>query len=389
MCGIAGVVGASRIAGGASHVVEQMTARLIHRGPDHGAVWCEPDGSVALGHRRLSIVDLSPEGHQPMSSSSGAFVIVYNGEVYNFIGLRQELEADGHRFRGRSDTEVILAAIERWGVDSAIARFGGMFAFALWNRKSRELILARDRLGKKPLYFGRIGNTVAFASELKALRCVPGFTGEINGQSVAQYLRHNYVPAPHSIYRNVYKLAAGSIARFSVAADCVDTPKITAFWTLKDSAFCTEKYSGSANDAVRDLETLLRDATSSRMVADVPLGAFLSGGVDSSLVVAMMQMSSSIPVKTFTIGFNEKSYNESQHALAVARHLGTDHTEIIVTARDALNVIPKLPTIYDEPFADSSQIPTYLICEATRRSVTVALSGDGGDEAFVESVPMR
>lgn len=382
MCGIAGLAGSLASGSSLEGVVTKMTAALAHRGPDDSGVWSNARHHIALGHRRLSIIDLTAEGHQPMRSASGRYVIAYNGEIYNFGELRRELGLAGNRFRGRSDTEIILAGFDEWGIDAAIRKFTGMFAIALWDTREHELLLIRDRVGKKPLYFGFIGGSLAFASELKAIRCVPGFTAEIDRNAIAAFLRHNYVPAPRSIYRDIQKLEAGSIARFRVKPEETRLIGIHRYWRPLDSGTLMKRFSGGLDDAVEELETLLRDATATRMVADVPLGAFLSGGIDSSLVVAMMKSTSSLPIRTFTIGFSEQDFNEAEHARSIAQHLGTEHTEIYITAQDALNVIPRLPHIYDEPFADSSQIPTILVCEATRKSVTVALSGDGGDESF-------
>ena len=360
-----------------------MTRVLSHRGPDDEGIWIDADAGVTLGHRRLAVIDLSVEGRQPMFSGTGRFVISFNGEVYNFRELRTELEKLGHSFRGHSDTEVVLGAVEQWGPESAVQRFVGMFAFALWDRHERALHLARDRIGEKPLYYGWVSGDFVFASELKAMRAYPGWTGDIDRGALALYLRHNYIPTPYSIYKGVYKLESGTI--LTVRSD-TPSARLTpvAYWCARDAVENGRDMSltGNHREAAEQLETLLLEAVSQKMIADVPLGAFLSGGVDSSTVVALMQASSSRPVRTFTIGFHESEYNEAQHAKAVSRHLGTDHTELYVAPKEAIDVIPLLPTIYDEPFADSSQIPTYLVSRLARQYVTVSLSGDGGDELF-------
>ncbi|ODG98812.1 asparagine synthetase B [Nostoc sp. KVJ20] len=358
-----------------------MSDTLLHRGPDNGGSWVDAEIGMALGHRRLAIVDLSPEGHQPMISANGRYVIVFNGEIYNFLELKRQLESLDHHFRGRSDTEVMLASFSQWGLHEAIGRFNGMFAFALWDRQERILHLGRDRLGEKPLYYGWMGQTFLFGSELKALKIHPAFQAKINRDALAIYLRNNYVPAPYSIYEGIYKLPPGTILTWNG----VDThPNPVPYWSAIKAAELgvNEPFTGSEMEAVAQMEALLQDAVGLRMVADVPLGGFLSGGIDSSTVVALMQAQSSQAVKTFTIGFDEDSYNEAHYAKAVAQHLGTDHTELYVTPKDALAVIPKLPTLYDEPFADSSQIPTFLISQLAKQDVTVSLSGDGGDELF-------
>jgi asparagine synthase (glutamine-hydrolysing) len=382
MCGWSGIWqsgGASR-----QELCEQariMADTLMHRGPDDEGTWADPEAGVAFGFRRLAIVDLSPEGHQPMCSESGRYVIAFNGEVYNFTALRQPLESLGHRFRGHSDTEVILAAIEEWGLEAAVRQFVGMFAFALWDKHDRTLSLVRDRIGIKPLYYGWMGRTFLCGSELKALRAHPSFHPHIDTAAVALYMRHNYVPTPYSIYQGIAKLPPGSILTLSSPTD---RPTPVPYWSLKEIAEqgIAHPFSGSEDEAGEHLERVLREAVALRMVADVPLGAFLSGGVDSSLVVAHMQIQSRSPVKTFSIGFREAGYDEARHAHAVAAHLGTEHTELYVTPADAQAVIPDLPTIYDEPFADSSQVPTFLVSKLTRKHVTVSLSGDGGDELF-------
>ncbi|MFN3077750.1 MAG: asparagine synthase (glutamine-hydrolyzing) [Alphaproteobacteria bacterium] len=382
MCGLAGVIDFTRSVGEEPlrAVTTAMADSLVHRGPDDGGVWVDAAAGIGLGHRRLSIVDLSPAGHQPMVSADGRYVIVYNGEVYSHQVLRTELEALGRRFRGHSDTEVILEACAEWGVPATVRRLIGMFAIALWDRKTRTLTLVRDRLGIKPLYWGRFGSLFLFGSELKALRAHPGWRPEINRDAVVSFLRHNYVPAPHSIYLGVHKLEPGRI--LTLDADGVQTDE--TFWDARAVALAglADPLQASDEEMTGQLDALLRDAVGRRMVADVPLGAFLSGGVDSSTVVAMMQAQSDRRIKTFSIGFDEAGFDEAPHARAVAEHLGTDHTELYVRWDDALALVPKLSEWYDEPFADSSQIPTFLVSEMTRRHVTVALSGDGGDELF-------
>lgn len=396
MCGLAGFVQAS-FRGGNDLIglLSSMTDAIAHRGPDDGGVWVDAETGVALGHRRLSILDLSPQGHQPMTSSGGRYVIAFNGEIYNHRALRKELECPlSHpssvmeegvvNWRGRSDTEVMLAAFERWGVEGALCRFNGMFAFALWDSRERILHLARDRFGEKPLYYGWMGDTFLFGSELKAMKAHPAWRGEIDRGALALYMRHTYIPAPYSIYSGIRKLLPAHVLSIPLSAGNRETLQSRAYWSAKAVAEAGVRHPFSGNDAeaVESLDGLLRDAVKLRMEADVPLGAFLSGGIDSSVVVALMQAQSLRPVKTFTIGFHEEGYNEAKHARAVAKHLGTEHTELYVTAAEAMAVIPQLPYIYDEPFSDSSQIPTFLVSKMTRQHVTVALSGDGGDELF-------
>jgi len=385
MCGISGFLEPSRRSGNRElqRTVLKMVNTLHHRGPDDSGAWADAETGIALGHRRLSIVDLSPEGHQPMRSVCGRFVISFNGEVYNFEELRHELEDLGYAFRGHSDTEIMLSSISHWGVVPSLRRFNGMFAFALWDRQERELHLVRDRLGEKPLYYGWIGNAWVFGSELKALRAHPDFDGEVDRDALTLYFRHNHIPAPYSIYKGISKVLPGTIVTLA-RTDVGYSPRVTRYWSARSAAErgLTEPFAGSETEAVDCLEGLLRDTVKHRMIADVPLGAFLSGGIDSSTIVALMQAQSEKPVQTFTIGFHEAEYNEAAQAKAVAQHLGTAHTELYVTPEEAMAVIPKLPSLYDEPFADVSQVPTFLISELARRSVTVALSGDGGDELF-------
>jgi asparagine synthase (glutamine-hydrolysing) len=358
-----------------------MIETVRHRGPDAGAVWVEAEGGVALGQRRLAIIDLSPGGAQPMHSADRRFVITFNGEIYNYRDIRRELQVAGHPMRSDSDTEVLLEACALWGVEAAIERAIGMFAFALWDRKTRTLTLARDRLGIKPLYYAATPERVLFASQLKAFRPAPHWKPTIDADAVAGYLRHAYIAQPRTIYREAEKLAPGHI--LTLREGSTPTPK--CFWDLRAIAVAGQRRNDPAPDAqeaTNRLDALLRDSVNLRMIADVPLGAFLSGGIDSSTVVALMQAQSTRAVKTFSIGFHESGYDEAHCAKQVAAHLGTDHTEFYVEPRHALDVIPHLADWFDEPFADPSQIPTYLVSELTRKHVTVALSGDGGDELF-------
>jgi asparagine synthase (glutamine-hydrolysing) len=382
MCGLAGFVQTAPVvaAEGMTSLVERMADTLQHRGPDDRGTWTDPRCGIALGHRRLSIVDLSAEGHQPMRSPSGRYVIAFNGEIYNFELLRRDL--DGFAWRGHSDTEVALAAFEHWGVEGALRRFNGMFAFALWDRHENTLHLARDRMGEKPLYYGWAGKTFLFASELKALRVHPAWRGDIDRDALTAYLRYNYVPAPHSIYKGFSKLPAAHRLQIAFGSAASERPR--AYWSMRDAAETgvSTRSHADERECVDELDALLRDAVKMRMVADVPVGVFLSGGVDSSTVVALMQAQSPTPVKSFSIGFTEDAYNEATHAKAVAQHLQTDHTELYVTPAEALALIPRLPEVYDEPFSDSSQIPTMLVSRLARSKVTVSLSGDGGDELF-------
>jgi asparagine synthase (glutamine-hydrolysing) len=379
MCGIAGFWNTKTIEVHPAELLDRMAATLAHRGPDDSGVFYDSNAGLGLAFRRLSIIDISAEGHQPMTSASGRYVIIFNGEVYNFEEIREELGA--HAWRGHSDTEVLLEAIARWGLESAVQRFVGMFAFAVWDRHERRLSLVRDRIGIKPLYYGRVGGHFVFASELKAFRVFPGFQARIDRDTLAAYMRCAYVPAPFSIYQDIYQLPPGHILSLS----CADgLPEISGYWTAAEVARqgVDSRVHGNDQEIIEQLQDKLLSAVRLRMISDVPLGAFLSGGVDSSVVVALMQSQSARPVKTFTIGFHEDVYNEATHARKVAEHLGTDHTELFVSAQDALDVVPLLPAMYDEPFADSSQIPTYLVSKLARRHVTVALSGDGGDELF-------
>lgn len=364
-----------------------MAQAIAHRGPDADGCWTDPERGIVLSHRRLSIIDLSEAGAQPMMSLSGRFVTAFNGEIYNHLELRRDLEAEGAApaWRGHSDTETLLAGVEHWGLSETIRRATGMFAIALWDRQDATLALARDRLGEKPLYYGWQGSggqrTLLFASELAALRVHPCFEARLDRAALSAYLRYGYVPAPGSIFEGIGKLPPGVIATW----DCdTKTPRLETYWSAIDVAAhgIAHRFSGTAEEAADEVETRLSRTISRQMIADVPLGAFLSGGIDSSTVVALMQAASSRPVRTFTIGFGDKDYNEAKDAAAVAAHLGTHHTELYVSPDDALSIIPSLPTIYSEPFADSSQIPTFLVARMARRDVTVALSGDGGDEVF-------
>jgi asparagine synthase (glutamine-hydrolysing) len=386
MCGITGFITREPCDALELHArVKDMADRLVHRGPDDSGTWVDPSAGAALGFRRLAIVDLSPAGHQPMESASGRYVIIFNGEVYNFLELRRELESRNYSFRGHSDTEVMLAAISEWGLEAAVRRFVGMFAFALWDCQDRALHLVRDRLGIKPLYYGWSGKTFLFGSELKSLRANPGFSPEIDRDALTLFFRYQYIPQPYSIYKGIQKLPPGFILTIKPGiSSSLEKTSLRAYWSAKDVAErgARDIFAGTEQDATKELDALLREAVRLRMIADVPLGAFLSGGIDSSTVVALMQVQSSRSVKTFTIGFYEDEYNEAQHAKQVAAHLGTDHTELYLSPEQVFDVIPKIPSLYDEPFSDSSQIPTYLVSALARQQVTVSLSGDGGDELF-------
>ncbi len=379
MCGIVGFLQPKPASlSDPRQIVARMTSTLRHRGPDHQGVWLDDAGILALGHRRLSILELSAVGHQPMLSASRRFVIAFNGEIYNHTDLRATLDAE-HRvaWRGSSDTETLLAAIEHWGVKAALERSVGMFAFALWDMRTRTLTLARDRMGEKPLYYGRSRGAFLFASELKAFHAFPGFEAALDPDALGLYFTFSYVPAPRSIFKHVYKLMPG--AMLTLSEDGSETRD--AFWSL-DEAFRQPHFAGSPGDAADEVERRLKDAIRMQSVADVPLGAFLSGGIDSSTIVALMQDGASRPVHTFSIGFDEENYDEARYAAEVAHHLGTDHTEMIVTSTDALALVPRLPEIWDEPFADPSQLPTAILAALARQKVTVSLSGDGGDELF-------
>ncbi len=387
MCGIAGFVSALPLDDTAADTVRRMTDAIRHRGPDDGDAWLDREAGVALGHRRLAIIDLTPTGHQPMASHDGRYVTVYNGEIYNFAEIREALETAGLAppWRGRSDTEVLLAAICAWGLEEALKRTRGMFALALWDRQTRTLMLARDRMGEKPLYFGWQGQgaarTLIFGSELTALRQHASFEGQVDHAAIGMLARYLYVPDPHTVYAGISKVPAGVILQIDPRTEAVSK---TTYWDSLAVAIdgANNRFQGSPEEAVDQLATILERVVGRQMVSDVPLGAFLSGGVDSSTVVALMQACSSRPVQTFTIGFEDEAYNEAGYARDVADHLKTDHTELVVTAADALAMIPDLPRIFSEPFADSSQIPTWIVSGLARKSVTVSLSGDGGDEVF-------
>src|SRR5271157_216852 len=385
MCGITGFLDTKRqeTAIELESTVRRMADTILYRGPDDYGSWVDAENGLAFGFRRLAILDLSPTGHQPMYSMDGRFVIIFNGEIYNFAELHSELERLGYRFKGHSDTEIMLAAICEWGLRSAVRRFNGMFAFALWDRQERQLFLVRDRLGIKPLYYGWAGNVFLFGSELKPFQAHPAFQDTIDRDALALFLRFNCIHAPYSIYKGIYKLVPGNILTLS-DCDCRTEPVIEPYWSARDVAErgSEEPFSGTDQEAEEELDQLLRDSVRERMIADVPLGTFLSGGIDSSTVVALMQAQSDRPVKTFTIGFKEADFDEASYAKAIAQHLGTDHTELYVTPGEAREVIPNLPNLYDEPYADSSQIPTFLVSQLARSQVTVSLSGDGGDELF-------
>ncbi len=386
MCGIAGFL---RVTGcdGLEGTLSKMANAISHRGPDDSGIWADASFGIGLAHRRLSIVDLSPTGHQPMASPTGRYMVVFNGEIYNHLDLRAALIKRGsgntasHRWRGHSDTETLLAGFDTWGVIATIERSIGMFAIAVWDRENQTLTLVRDRIGEKPIYYGWQGASFLFGSELKALRAHPDFCSEVNRDALRLLMRHNYIPTPHTIYQNIFKLPPGHLLTVSLRKT---EPKLSTYWSFQQvaEAGVADPLEGNSGQLVDELEKLLKDAVRQQMMADVPLGAFLSGGIDSSVIVALMQAQSDRPVKTFTIGFNETGYNEAVHARAVAQHLGTDHTELYVTPQQALDVIPKLPGLYCEPFADSSQIPTFLVSQLARQQVAVSLSGDAGDELF-------
>lgn len=382
MCGFVGFLNRAGFADGEA-ILRRMADTIVHRGPDSDGYWTDPEAGIALAHRRLAIIDLSPAGHQPMVSHDGRFVLSYNGEIYNHLDLRKELEERGTvEWRGHSDTETLLQGFSLWGVPDTLQRANGMFALALWDRAERKLYLARDRMGEKPLYYGVQRDTLLFGSELKALRQHPGWQGGINRDALTLFLRHNYVPGPYSIYDGIAKLPPAHY--LEIGPDDRTLPASKPYWDIAERARAgrDHPFAGSADEAVDALEKLLTDAVGIRMAADVPLGAFLSGGYDSSTVVALMQSQSARAVKTFSIGFSEAEYDEAPHAKRVAQHLGTDHTELYVTPQDALDQIPMLPHHWDEPFSDSSQIPTLLVSRLARSAVTVSLSGDGGDELF-------
>ncbi len=387
MCGVTGFFRrAGWLAPGAREHLAKMTASLAHRGPDATGQWSDADAGIALGHRRLSILELSAAGSQPMTSHSGRYVLATNGEIYNHLEIREALARDGGEpdWRGHSDTESLLAAFDRWGADAALRRTVGMFALALWDRQEQCLTLARDRLGEKPMYYGEQEDVLLFGSELKALRSHPAFRAEVDRDQLENYLHRGYVPAPGSIFRGIRKLPPGCLVQYRRSPAPDRSPEPKPYWSLDEIAAngVRNPFTGSDAEAIDALEEVLSRAVASQSVADVPLGAFLSGGVDSSTVVALMQAQSPRPVRTFTIGFDDAALNEAPHARAVAAHLGTEHTEMIVTPKDAMDVIPRLPRLYDEPFGDSSSVPTFLVAALARPPVTVSRSGDGGDELF-------
>lgn len=383
MCGIAGFLSAkSRYSSDAMKgIIGAMSTSIAHRGPDHSGEWLDCDKGIALGHQRLSIIDLSPSGNQPMLSRDGRYVIIFNGEIYNFRELREELLALGHKFIGDSDTEVLLASIIVWGMENALKKSRGMFALALWDNSENRLFLARDRFGEKPLYYYSADGLFLFASELKALHKHPGFNPEINRNMLCLYFRHNYIPAPNCIYKNTSQVLPGTYL-------CVNkegtVSKPETYWSFSDVAIESNKnpFEGSEQDAENRLQDLLEDSVREQMISDVPLGAMLSGGIDSSCIVALMQKSSDKNVRTFSVAYDDAVYNEAEYAAEVAKHLGTDHTELHIKSSDAIDLIPSLSQIYDEPFSDASQLPTTLISRLTRDHVTVALTGDAGDELF-------
>ncbi len=374
MCGIAGVISPQIASENREKIVRGMTDALAHRGPDDFGYWFDTKSGIGLGHRRLSILDLSPLGHQPMASRSGRFLITFNGELYNFHKIRASLESIGYSFHSQSDTEILLAVVEEWGVSAALQKFTGMFAFGLWDRESETLYLARDRIGVKPLYYGSLDGCFAFASELKAFQAVWKNTPAIDRRAFDFYIRYGYVPAPLSIFNGIQKLLPGQILTYRLKDHSVSTE---SYWRLPEPEGVHQ-----GEEAIDRLEKILERSVKDHMISDAPIGAFLSGGIDSSLVVALMQKGETRPVRTFTIGFEEQDYNEAPFAKRVASHLGTDHTELYVSSADALSVVPKLSGMYDEPFGDASQIPTYLVSQLASRTVKVVLSGDGGDELF-------
>ncbi len=384
MCGITGFIDSTRKTSNSelNSIVTKMSDAIIHRGPDDSGAWVDAGQGVAFGFRRLAIIDTSPAGRQPMVSADDRFIIIFNGEIYNYNDLRKELITLGYAFRGHSDTEAMLAAFSQWGIDATIEKMNGQFALALWDRREHILYLMRDRLGVKPLYYGWMGNTFLFGSEMKALQKHPDFKGEIDRDALALFMRHNCIPAPYSIFKGIEKMRPGTY--LTLRPDDRKEIQITTFWSAREVVEdgVHNPFRGREDDALEMLDELLSESVCKRMIADVPLGAFLSGGIDSSTIVSLMQKQSDRPVKTFTIGFNEPQYNEAQHAAQVARHLGTDHTDLYVTPEEARAVIPLLPRMFDEPFSDVSQIPTHLVSKLTRQHVTVSLSGDGGDELF-------
>jgi len=390
MCGISGYYSKSSLE--TNLAIRRMNESIAHRGPDSTGVWSDKKYGITLGHQRLSVIDLNISGNQPMQSNSGNLILTYNGEIYNFLEIKKDLEQKNSqiKWRGRSDTEILLEALETWGIEKTLNRIDGMFAFGLWNRKNHSLTLARDRVGEKPLYFGWQGEgenkVFLFGSELKALRAHPDFNGQINRDAIALQLRYNCIPAPYTIYKNIYKLLPGHYLELNeIDLKKKILPRSKVYWSLVENAVFGNKNQIKELNEIeikKDLEKLLQLSVKKQMISDVPIGAFLSGGIDSSTIAAIMQSQSNIPIKTFTIGFNENDYSEAIHAKKIAKHLGTNHTELYVSSKKALEIIPNIPQIYDEPFSDSSQIPTFLISQLAKNHVKVALSGDGGDELF-------
>ena len=387
MCGIVGFLGGELSTDKIrQETLKKMSDQVLSRGPDSSGSWTDPLGEIGLAHRRLAIVDLSSAGHQPMISGSNRYVITYNGEIYNSLDIKEELIKNdcAPAWRGHSDTEILLAGFDAWGIKDTISRLTGMFAIAIWDKDLKQLTLVRDRVGEKPLYYGWQGSgsnkVFLFGSELKSLKMHPQFSNEIDRGSLALYMRYCYVPTPHSIYKGIKKLEPGTI--LTVSLNHNDSQE--KYWDACEVAKkgFESPFDGTVTEVTKNLEAALKKTISKQMVADVPLGAFLSGGIDSSTVVALMQTQSSRAIKTFTIGFKEDGYNEAEFANLVATHIGTDHTELYVSSQDALDVVPNLPNLYCEPFADSSQIPTFLVSALARQHVTVSLSGDGGDEIF-------
>ncbi len=382
MCGFAGVLSKNKTLLN-PNLINRMTETINHRGPDAFGFWSSDKDGIALGHRRLSILDLSKAGNQPMKLEKGRYVLVYNGEIYNHKQIRTKII--NHNWLGSSDTETLLVAFEQLGIKETIQHCVGMFSFAVWDKIKKVLIIGRDRMGEKPIYYGWQGlgknECFLFGSELKAIKCHPSFSAEINRNSLCLLMRYNYISSPHSIYQRIFKLKPGHLLKVSF---CIKEPTIEPYWSLIDIAKSNNvlHYFGSEKEKVDELENLLKDVIKQQMVADVPIGAFLSGGIDSSVIVAIMQNQSSNPVNTFTIGFDDKIYNEAFHAKQIAKHLGTNHNELYISPQKALEIIPDLPRVYCEPFADSSQIPTYLLSKLAKTKVTVSLSGDGGDELF-------
>ena len=391
MCGLTGFLWNQKAKYSISDQLKSMTSSITHRGPDDEGFWVDERSRVAIGHRRLSVLDLSSAGHQPMHSTSGQYIVAFNGEIYNHLELRMRLDSESGNlveWNGHSDTETLLLCFEEWGVDKTLQEINGMFAIALYDTKNNSLYLIRDRMGEKPLYYGWNDDYFLFGSELKSLKAFHGFFGKVDRDALAMYLKYDYVPSPYSIYKGINKLPGGSYVKLSMVNNVWSKENISDpiyYWSMSDIAKSgkeVNRFSGDDENAVQELDNLLSRAIKRQMLSDVPLGAFLSGGIDSSVVAALMQKQSKEKIKTFTIGFNEKHYNEAEYAKEVANHLGTDHTELYVTAEQAIDVISRLPEIYDEPFSDSSQIPTFLVSKMAKKYVTVSLSGDGGDELF-------